>query len=104
MRKKAFTKDDINEIDLQAYLDSESDEDEPEEDEKERVKQGRNKLRALLGEEAPADEDGSDEDSESESENEEMVITFDGGLGNIGKEILEKKKARDEQKNEVNFV
>ena len=107
MRKKAFTKDDINEIDLQAYLDSESEEEEDDVDEKQRVKEGRNKLRALLGEEAPDDdaddddEDGSDE--ESESENEEMVITFDGGLGNIGKEILEKKKQRDEQKDETTW-
>eukprot|EP01043_Picozoa_sp_COSAG02_P003803 COSAG02_NODE_95_length_37416_cov_60.512742_34_plen_530_part_00 len=107
LRKKKFTKDEINDIDLQAYLDSESD-DEEDEDEKEKRHKGRDKLRALLGEggndrgdsNSDGDSDGSDE---SESEQEDMVITFDGGLRDVGKDILEKKKKRDLEAKETTW-
>ena len=108
MRKKKFTKDEINDIDLQAYLASESDDDD--DDEKERQKQGRKKLRALLGEGGGAekgeneDDDSEDEDDDnSESEQEDMVITFDGGLRNVGKDILEKKKQRELEAKETTW-
>lgn len=110
LRKKKFTKDEINDIDLQAYLASESDDED--EDEKEKRQAGRKKLRALLVEgendrgkkTSDSDSDGSDGgESESESEPEDMVITFDGGLRDVGKDILEKKKQRDLEANETTW-
>lgn len=109
LRKNKFTKDQINDIDLQAYLASESDDED--DDEKERRHQGREKLRALLGEgggdgEGGGENGGSDDDgvgSGSESEQEDMVITFDGGLRDVGKDILEKKKKRDLEAKETTW-
>lgn len=108
LRKKKFTKDEINDIDLQAYLASESDDED--EDEKAKRQEGRKKLRALLVEGgndreeklSDGDSDGSN-DGESESEPEDMVITFDGGLRDVGKDILNKKKQRDLEANETTW-
>lgn len=106
LRKKKFSKDEINDIDLQAYLASESD-DEEDDDEKEKRQNGRKKLRALLGEggDSAGDSNGSDDDDadDTESEQEDMVITFDSGLRNVGKDILEKKKKRDLEAKETTW-
>lgn len=107
LRKKKFTKDEVNDIDLQAYLESESDDEEDEDETKQRHK-GRDKLRALLvgggnGQVDSNREDDSDGSDESESEQEDMVITFDGGLRDVGKDILEKKKKRDLEAKETTW-
>ena len=70
LRKKKFTKDDINEHDLQAYLASDSED----EQEGQPGRDGRDKLRALLEQPAEAAAEGdSDGGSNDEKPDEDMV-------------------------------
>ena len=70
LRKKKFTKDDINEHDLQAYLASDSED----EQEGQPGRDGRDKLRALLEQPAEAAAEGdSDGGSDDEKPDEDMV-------------------------------
>ena len=99
LRKKRFTRDDVNEDNLKAYLASSSEE-EPEADSRNGAN-GRDKLRALLA--RSSDEEGEREADSEEAPAGDMVITFESGLSGAVGDILEKKKERDLEKGETTW-
>jgi hypothetical protein len=101
LRKKRFTRDDVNEDNLKAYLASSSD-DEPDSLPGSEGAQGRqDKLRALL---LPSELDEEDEETERRDQPEgDMVISFETGLSQVGHTILEAKKQRDLEASETTW-
>ncbi|RKP23604.1 hypothetical protein SYNPS1DRAFT_11208, partial [Syncephalis pseudoplumigaleata] len=90
--RQKFNKNDLQDMDFKAYLASSSDESEEED-----VEAMRRRYKDLLSE---AMANGEEEDAEKMPEGD-MEITFTPGLSETAAELLEKKKAREEQKEET---
>eukprot|EP00743_Colponemidia_sp_Colp-15_P005405 GILK01005810.1.p1 GENE.GILK01005810.1~~GILK01005810.1.p1 ORF type:complete len:778 (-),score=263.36 GILK01005810.1:116-2449(-) len=92
-----FSKAELNEMDLKAYL-ATSSEDEEEENKKKNRKQSKKEIRkkyeALLF--------GDDEDTKKD-EGGDMEITFKPGLSDLGRDILKKKQEKELLKGETVF-
>eukprot|EP00172_Hildenbrandia_rubra_P003285 Plantae.Rhodophyta-Hildenbrandia_rubra.ctg506.p1 GENE.Plantae.Rhodophyta-Hildenbrandia_rubra.ctg506~~Plantae.Rhodophyta-Hildenbrandia_rubra.ctg506.p1 ORF type:complete len:697 (+),score=185.49 Plantae.Rhodophyta-Hildenbrandia_rubra.ctg506:3421-5511(+) len=95
LRKKSFTKEEIESMDLQAYLGSDSDSDEEDGEEKAaRI----NRIRGLL----LNDEEKRDGDKHEDSEIDGgMEVTFEPGLEEKGEDILRRKKEKERRGQET---
>ncbi|OUM58962.1 hypothetical protein PIROE2DRAFT_15649, partial [Piromyces sp. E2] len=87
--RRKFTKEDLKNMDFQAYIASDEEDSEDDEEARERYK------KLLLG--------NSDEEDENEDNNQEMEITFAPGLSQAAQDILDKKKEKEELENETVF-
>ncbi|ORX52211.1 hypothetical protein BCR36DRAFT_325040 [Piromyces finnis] len=86
--RRKFTKEDLKNMDFQAYIASDEEDSEDDEEARERYK------KLLLG---------NSDDEENEDNNQEMEITFAPGLSQAAKNILDKKKEKEELENETVF-
>lgn len=97
LRKKTFTKEEIESMDLQAYLGSDSESD-PEESEAKTARAAR--IRALLLGDSTTEPQDTDE-GEDADEAEGMEVTFEPGLEEKGAEILKRREEKERSKNET---
>ncbi|KAG0328532.1 pre-rRNA-processing protein esf1, partial [Podila humilis] len=87
-----FSKQDLDDMDFNAYLASSDEEDSQDEDD---IETTRRKYRALLAG-GNKDSDDSDAGSSDDDKNQEMEITFAPGLSEAAAEMLEAKKQREQ--------
>lgn len=96
MTRQRFTKDDLQNMDFQAYLASSgSDDSEDENEDKEKV---REKYRNLLN-----NDDSDDHEKDSDDEHGDLEITFAPGLSEMASSLLEKRENKLSVKEETVF-
>jgi len=86
--RRKFTKEDLKNMDFQAYIASDEEDSEDDEEARERYK------KLLLG---------NSDDEDNENNNQEMEITFAPGLSQAAQDILDKKKEKETLENETVF-
>jgi len=88
--RRKFTKEDLKNMDFQAYIASDEEDSEDDEEARERYK------KLLLG--------NSDDEDENDDHNQEMEITFAPGLSQAAQDILDKKKEKEVIKSFFFFI